>query len=98
MNKQIPINQFTKNEQASKILSLDPFVDTDGLLRVGGRLRRSQIPYDRRHPLLLPSNHNFTIKIIEHEHIRNVHAGTQTVLAAVRRNFVISGPYMEKVL
>ncbi|KAK9721103.1 Pao retrotransposon peptidase [Popillia japonica] len=79
MNKQIP--------RASKILSLDPFVDTDGLLRVGGRLRRSQIPYDRRHPLLLPSNHNFTIKIIEHEHIRNVHAGTQTVLAAVRRNF-----------
>ncbi|KAF2892075.1 hypothetical protein ILUMI_14098, partial [Ignelater luminosus] len=30
----------------SKILSLHPFVDSDTVLRVGGRLQASQLPYE----------------------------------------------------
>ena len=38
----------------SNLLRLDPFVDADGLLRVGGRVRNSTLVYHEKHPLLLP--------------------------------------------
>ncbi|CAG7731422.1 unnamed protein product, partial [Allacma fusca] len=40
----------------SKILPLSPFLDSVGLLRVGGRLRHSSLPEDQKHPILLPSS------------------------------------------
>ncbi|XP_058808897.1 uncharacterized protein LOC131674316 [Phymastichus coffea] len=43
---------------------LCPFIGTDKLIRVGGRLNKSQLPYDQKHPILLPSNHHVTQLII----------------------------------
>lgn len=73
--------------KSSKILSLDPFIDEECLLRVGERLKNSQESYDKIHPILLPSTHNFTRAIIKYEHVRNMHAGTQTILAAVPKRY-----------
>lgn len=53
-------------ERSSKILSLNPFLDTNGILRVGGRLKHASIPYESKHPALLPGKHAFTILIIVH--------------------------------
>lgn len=58
--------------KSSKILSLDPFIDEECLLRVRGRLKNSQESYDKIHPILLPSTHNFTRAIIKYEHVRNM--------------------------
>jgi hypothetical protein len=33
---------------------LDPFIDSDGIIQVGGRLERSDIPYNSMHPIILP--------------------------------------------
>ncbi len=52
-------NNTVKNN--SKLKSLSPFIDNEGLLRVGGRLKKADIPYESQHQLLLPSNHRFTI-------------------------------------
>ncbi|KAJ8940576.1 hypothetical protein NQ314_010654 [Rhamnusium bicolor] len=44
------ITDLTHNKQISnksRILSLNPFCDTEGILRVGGRLGNSQYPYDK---------------------------------------------------
>ncbi|XP_020296284.1 uncharacterized protein LOC109861165 [Pseudomyrmex gracilis] len=71
----------------SNILSLAPFVDEGGLLRVGGRLRNSGLQFDACHPVLLPRSHTLTLRIVEHEHLRNMHAGTQATMAAVRQRF-----------
>ena len=44
---------------ASKInndlVSLTPFIDSDNIIRVGGRLQNSAIPFDFKHPILLPN-------------------------------------------
>ncbi|GFT08105.1 integrase catalytic domain-containing protein [Trichonephila clavipes] len=45
----------------------------DGLLRVGGRLSNSDLPYVNKHPAILPGNHNLTGKIIAHSHRQNLH-------------------------
>ncbi|XP_071052888.1 uncharacterized protein [Onthophagus taurus] len=33
---------------------LAPFLDRDGLIRVGGRIKNAVIPFDHKHPVLLP--------------------------------------------
>ncbi|GFS79746.1 integrase catalytic domain-containing protein [Trichonephila clavipes] len=37
----------------SKILNLSPFLDDKGIIRVGGRLKHSRLPYSSKHPILL---------------------------------------------
>ena len=49
---------------------LYPFLDKDGLLRIGGRLRQANIESDRKHPVILPKKHHITQLIIHHFHVK----------------------------
>ncbi|XP_025264886.1 uncharacterized protein LOC112638071 [Camponotus floridanus] len=71
----------------SNLLSLSPFIDTNGLIRVGGRLRNAELSFDTCHPILLSRNHILTRLIILREHERNAHAGLQATMTAVRQRF-----------
>lgn len=84
------IQQLSKSKPLSKrssIASLNPFLDGDNILRVGGRLRNSTLPYNSKHPILLPANHSFTSALVVHFHEKNLHAGPQALLAALRQRF-----------
>lgn len=61
----------------SKIKALNPFIDVDGLLRVGGRLSKASIPYDQMHPIILPHAGN----CIRDAHLRTLHGGKQATLS-----------------
>ncbi|GFV08936.1 integrase catalytic domain-containing protein [Trichonephila clavipes] len=61
--------------------------DSDGLLRVGGRLSNSDLPYVNKHPAILPGNHNLTVQIIVHFHRKNLHTGASSLLHYVREKF-----------
>ena len=39
----------------SPLVSVSPFLDDQGMLRVGGRLGRSSLPFDAKHPVILRS-------------------------------------------
>lgn len=71
----------------SKLRSLNPLIDNEGLLRVGGRLSHAELSYDAKHPILLPKGHTFTRLIIHNEHIRNMYSGIQATIYAVRNKF-----------
>jgi len=43
--------------QNNKLLSLTPFLDAEGIIRVGGRLRNSPMSFDKIHPILLTAKH-----------------------------------------
>ena len=66
-----------KRQIRSKLSSLDPFLDEFGVMRVGGRLQQSQLPYDNKHPTVLHPSAHITRLIVESEHIRLLHAGAQ---------------------
>lgn len=88
--------QLLKNnkqlQKSSKLLSLTPFLDKNGLLRVGGRLKLGNFSFDQKHPILLSNKHPLTILIIRNEHYRALHAGTNALLAAIRTRFwIVSG-------
>jgi len=75
----------------SSIKTLHPFIDKEGLLRVGGRLQQSLLPYQAMHQMILPPNHHFTNLVVSAEHIRLHHAGPQLLTASLRERYWIPG-------
>ncbi|GFT02235.1 uncharacterized protein TNCV_84881 [Trichonephila clavipes] len=72
----------------NKLLPLNLFCDSEGVLRVGGRLsRNTRLSYDQKHPMLLPKSHEFTRKVINFYHITYLHAGPQLTLSLIRQKF-----------
>ncbi|CAK9806969.1 hypothetical protein ANTQUA_LOCUS5085 [Anthophora quadrimaculata] len=71
----------------SKILNLSPFVDKEGIIRVGGRLKNSDITYGQKFPILLPRSDPITHLIIECEHQRQLHTGILGTLNAIRQRY-----------
>ena len=53
-------------KKTSCLYKLDPFVDGDGLLRIGGRIRRAALPPEVKHPLILPKSSHVTDLIVRH--------------------------------
>ena len=41
-------------KKTSSLYRLDPFIDEEGLLRVGGRIRRASVPQCVKHPVIIP--------------------------------------------
>ncbi|XP_020812852.1 uncharacterized protein LOC110187736 [Drosophila serrata] len=71
----------------SKLYSLHPICDESGLIRVGGRLQNSLLDYGAKHPILLPKDHPVTSATIAHYHLKFLHSGPQSLLAALRQRF-----------
>lgn len=67
--------------QKSCLRSLNPFLDANGLIRVGKRLVNSHLAYYQKHPLVLPARHEVTRLLFKLEHIRLLHYGPQSLLA-----------------
>ncbi|KAJ6634589.1 hypothetical protein Bhyg_13164 [Pseudolycoriella hygida] len=74
----------------SKLIKLRPFVDREGLLRVGGRLSKSQLNYEAKHPIILPKNNYFTKLIVLQAHKYTLHGGP-TIMSAFLSNYWIVG-------
>lgn len=71
-----------------KLGKLKPMLEKEsGLLRVGGRLCNSDLPYNQRHPMILPEQHHLTQLIIETLHREHLHVGLNGLLAALRTCF-----------
>ena len=76
--------------KTSAIAKLEPCLEDDtSILRVGGRLKNASIPFEAKHPAILPSHHHITCLIIRHYHFRLGHAGPEQVLAEVRQRYWI---------
>jgi len=52
----------------NSLVQLAPFVDVNGIIRVGGRLRHLGLKTDAKHPILLPKSPHLAKLIIYHYH------------------------------
>ena len=83
------IDQQTSNDRFAK---LNPVINDD-IVRVGGRLEKSPLSEELKHPAILPSNHHITTLIVRYYHEREGHAGTNQTLAAIREAYwIVKGP------
>ncbi|XP_026010486.1 uncharacterized protein LOC113013640 [Astatotilapia calliptera] len=63
---------------------LDPVVDKDSLLRVGGRLCAADLTENEKHPLIIPSTSHIAMLIVTHYHERVAHQGRHITEGAIR--------------
>ncbi|XP_063052707.1 uncharacterized protein LOC134447256 [Engraulis encrasicolus] len=76
---------------SSPLFCLDPLLDA-GLLRVGGRLKESDLSLELKHPIILPKDSHITELIIAHHHAQIHHQGRNQTLLELRSNgFWIQG-------
>lgn len=73
----------------SKIHNLDPFLDSEGILRVGGRIQLANLSEDRKHPIILPPKHHFTRILTVYMHQRTLHGGYALTGQRINQNFWI---------
>ncbi|GFU85239.1 integrase catalytic domain-containing protein [Trichonephila clavipes] len=76
---------FDKKEIPSSISNLFPFVDEEGIVRVGGRLENASVPYLHKHPAILPKGSKLSKLYFNSLHTRLFHVGPQGLLNAVRQ-------------
>lgn len=81
----------TSELNAAKLRWMNPFLDENDLLRVGGRLSFSEISYDEKHPFILHKESHLSELIIKYHHECVLHAGAQLTLAEIRRKYWIIG-------
>lgn len=62
---------------------LDPFIDEDGLLRVGGSIQASQLGHEEKRPLIMPGQHHVTSLLVQHYHVESQQQGRHFTEGAV---------------
>ena len=89
---------FTSQRKAvmkgcSSLYKLDPLLDIDGILRVGGRLKHATMSESIKFPTILPKKGHITNLFIKHCHEEVMHQGRGMTLNEVRsRGFwIIAG-------
>lgn len=73
--------------KSSKLIALGVFLDSNNILRVGGRLKNADMDYDAKHQILLPSNHEVSTLIIAEAHEGCMHGGPRLTEAVLREKF-----------
>ena len=74
--------------RTSRIASLDPQL-FEGVLRVGGRIDKAELPWETKHPIILDHGHDITRLIVIDYHRKLIHAGVEHVFNHLREKFWI---------
>ena len=69
----------------SKLLPLNPIV-VDNLIRVGGRIGQSHLPFEQKHQILLTKEHFLSTLLVLDKHERNYHIGREQTLSLLRES------------
>ncbi|UYV61138.1 hypothetical protein LAZ67_1003547 [Cordylochernes scorpioides] len=75
-------------KRTSKIYGLTPFLDDQGILRVGGRLKWApSMTYEQKRPALLPSSGQVAQMIVQAVHMRTLHGSVHLMLSTMRQKY-----------
>ena len=87
--KQLRNTYMQKEKQIKKkrgIYNLDPYLDKEGLLRIGGRLKKWNLHFSDVHSLLIGGKSKTTSLIVEWCHQKTAHGGRGLTINEVRSN------------
>ena len=67
-----------------RLKELCPFHDENGIIRVGGRLKRAKIPYEWKYQIILPAKHHINTLIVRKYH-NHRYLGPEFILSNFKR-------------
>ena len=70
------LNWLEKRKPSSKqslLKRLNPVVDEDGLLWVGGRISSADLSKEEKHPLIIPRTHHVATLLVRYYHEQVAH-------------------------
>ncbi|XP_046391251.1 uncharacterized protein LOC124159470 [Ischnura elegans] len=70
---------------------LKPFLDENGILRVGGRLKNSTLSFSAKHPSILPKRSHLSQLLVQFAHLSSLHGGPTLTLNTLRSQTWILG-------
>ncbi|XP_046391592.1 uncharacterized protein LOC124159726 [Ischnura elegans] len=70
---------------------LKPFLDENGILRVGGRLKNSTLSFSAKHPSILPKRSHLSQLLVQFAHLSSLHGGPTLTLNILRSQTWILG-------
>ncbi|XP_041673673.1 uncharacterized protein LOC121529782 [Drosophila eugracilis] len=75
---------------SSPVQNLNPFMDSQGLMRACGRVTSSELlQYDERHPIILPYDCHLSRLLVQFTHRITLHGGNQLMIRLIRAKFCI---------
>ncbi|KAL0829434.1 hypothetical protein ABMA28_004206 [Loxostege sticticalis] len=83
------LSQGKPVHKSSKIYTLNPYLDDDQLLRVGGRLCNARVPTYTKSPIVLSNHCNFAKLVVLNAHANTLHGGNQLTLNYIRQRYWI---------
>ena len=70
----------------SDLRQLDPFIDSAGLIRVGGRIQNAMVPNAVKHPVVLPKGGHVTDLVVHYFHEKALHQGRGITVSEIRNS------------
>ncbi|XP_060804637.1 uncharacterized protein LOC106135320 [Amyelois transitella] len=87
------ISMLLKNKNVSKkskLSTLNPYIDKNGLLRVGGRIEKSDLPDCSKHPFIVSGESHLAKLLVADAHDKTLHGGQQLTCNYIRTKYWIT--------
>lgn len=78
-------------KKSSSLYSLNPFLDKSGIIRVGSRLKNTNLSFDKKHPIILSAKCPFVRLYVTNIHERLFHCNKSVILTNILNKFWIVG-------
>nr|XP_034832179.1 uncharacterized protein LOC117988989 [Maniola hyperantus] len=75
----------------SKLITLSPYLDDTGLLRVGGRLQGAKVATEFKHPIILSQTSHISWLLVIDTHAKLLHGGYAMLMNYLRSRYWIIG-------
>lgn len=85
-NTMFRLQRNEKIERNDNLIKLNPFVHTDGLMHVGGRLQHSSMDFEIKHPIIIPKDCYVTKTLIRFHHNNTFHSRRGITINEIRNN------------
>lgn len=74
----------------SALYPLNPFIDINMVIRANGRLSNSALPYNEKHPIIIPVSSRYSELLISFTHNLLMHAEHNLLMRVIRQEYYIS--------
>ena len=85
------LKETAEVSRKSSLIHLRPYLDSDGLMRVGGRLGKADITATQKHPVILHRVDNLSKLLCKNVHQSDLHVGPTTLLSLLCLRYRIIG-------